>query len=247
MPIGFCKDSVQFSRSVASDSATPWTAACQASLSITNSRSLLKLVSMESVMPPNHLILEDLIHVRNWAVQPTFHNMCFILRWRSDLEKKNRPVDGEMELGDRAAYEGKFTVSQPAFHVPAWKQTRKTPRALLFTSGKATWRRGVTRGSPDVLEEITFLLYHLEALWHRMEPSEVQSETSLEVTKPAHLYWTPGQLSLALGKTDGSRTSWNCSDRSSHQLPGKLNTDLTRGLSKGKGFSSMYGETTTIL
>ena len=36
---------------------TPWTAACQASLSITNSQSLLKLVSIKSVMPPNQLIL----------------------------------------------------------------------------------------------------------------------------------------------------------------------------------------------
>ena len=36
---------------------TPWTAAQQASLSITNSRSLLKLMSIKSVMPSNHLIL----------------------------------------------------------------------------------------------------------------------------------------------------------------------------------------------
>ena len=36
---------------------TPWTAARQASLSITNFRSLLKLMSIELVMPPNHLIL----------------------------------------------------------------------------------------------------------------------------------------------------------------------------------------------
>ena len=49
--------SVQFSRSVVSDSATPRTAACQASLSITNSRSLLKLTFIEWVMPSNHLIL----------------------------------------------------------------------------------------------------------------------------------------------------------------------------------------------
>ena len=45
---------VQFSHSLF---ATPWTAACQASLSITNSRNLLKLMSIESVMPSNHLIL----------------------------------------------------------------------------------------------------------------------------------------------------------------------------------------------
>ena len=37
--------------------ATPWTTARQASLSITNSRSLLKLISIESVMPSNHQIL----------------------------------------------------------------------------------------------------------------------------------------------------------------------------------------------
>ena len=36
---------------------TPWTAACQASLSITNSRSSPKIKSIESVMPSNHLIL----------------------------------------------------------------------------------------------------------------------------------------------------------------------------------------------
>ena len=36
---------------------TPWTAACQASLSITNSQSLHKLMSIESVTPSNHLIL----------------------------------------------------------------------------------------------------------------------------------------------------------------------------------------------
>ena len=36
---------------------TPWTAVCQASLSVTNSQSLLKLMSSESVMPSNHLIL----------------------------------------------------------------------------------------------------------------------------------------------------------------------------------------------
>ena len=36
---------------------TPWTAACQTSLSVINSQSLLKLMSIESVMPCNHLIL----------------------------------------------------------------------------------------------------------------------------------------------------------------------------------------------
>ena len=50
-------NSVQISRSVVSDSVTPWTSARQASLSITNSWSLLKHMSIESVMPSSHLIL----------------------------------------------------------------------------------------------------------------------------------------------------------------------------------------------
>ena len=46
-----------FSHSVMSDSASPWTTARQASMSFTISRSSLKLMSIESVMPSNHLIL----------------------------------------------------------------------------------------------------------------------------------------------------------------------------------------------
>ena len=49
--------SVQFSCSVVSDSVIPWTSGHRASLSITNSQSLLKLMSVKLVMPSNHLIL----------------------------------------------------------------------------------------------------------------------------------------------------------------------------------------------
>ena len=53
------KNSVQFSSDAQSclTLATQWTAACQASLSITNSRNLLKFMPIESVMPSNYLIL----------------------------------------------------------------------------------------------------------------------------------------------------------------------------------------------
>ena len=51
------RHSVQFSCSFASDSVTPWTVAHQASLSITNCQSLLKVMSIKLVMPSNHLIL----------------------------------------------------------------------------------------------------------------------------------------------------------------------------------------------
>ena len=50
-------NSVQFSHSGVRLFVMPWSSARQASLSITNSQSLLKLMSIESVMPSNHLIL----------------------------------------------------------------------------------------------------------------------------------------------------------------------------------------------
>ena len=55
-----CK-SLQFSHSLSCVQlfATPWIAGCQASLSIASSHSLLKLMSIESVMPSNHLILHQ--------------------------------------------------------------------------------------------------------------------------------------------------------------------------------------------
>ena len=54
-----CPASVQFSSATQSCRlfVTPWTAARQASLLISNSWNLLKLMSIESVMPSNHLIL----------------------------------------------------------------------------------------------------------------------------------------------------------------------------------------------
>ena len=57
------RGSVQFSRSVVSDSVTPRTAAYQASLSITNSRNPPKPMSIKSVMPSSHLILCHPLHL----------------------------------------------------------------------------------------------------------------------------------------------------------------------------------------
>ena len=68
--------SVQFRLSVVSDSATPWTAACQASLSITNCQSLLKLMSIESVMPSSYLASSSVVpfssHHRSFPASGSF-------------------------------------------------------------------------------------------------------------------------------------------------------------------------------
>ena len=64
--------------------ATPWTAACQGSLSVTNSQSLLKLMSIELVMPSNHLILCHLLllsfsifpSIRVFSNESSLHIRC---------------------------------------------------------------------------------------------------------------------------------------------------------------------------
>jgi len=63
--------------------ATPWTAARQASLPITNSRSLLKLMSIESVIPSNHLIVCHpliLTNVTLSKISNTFRDFIHILQ-----------------------------------------------------------------------------------------------------------------------------------------------------------------------
>ena len=64
--------------------ATPWTAACQASLSITNSQSLLKLMSIKLVMPSNHFILCLPLLLPPWIFPSirVFSNESFLhIRW----------------------------------------------------------------------------------------------------------------------------------------------------------------------
>ena len=86
----------QFSHSVVSHSLLiPWTAARQASLSITNSWSLFKLMSIESVMPSNHLILcRPLLlppsifpSIRAFSKESVLH-----IRWPKDWSFSVRPL-----------------------------------------------------------------------------------------------------------------------------------------------------------
>ena len=67
-----------------SDSVTPWTTAHQASLSIANSQSLLRLMSIKSVMPTNHLILcRPLIHLPSifLSIRVFSNESVFCIRW----------------------------------------------------------------------------------------------------------------------------------------------------------------------
>ena len=84
--------SVQFSRSVVSDSVTPWIAARQASLSITNSRSSLRLTSIESVIPSSHLIL-----CHSLLLLPSIPPSISLFQWVSSLHEVAKVLEFQLQ------------------------------------------------------------------------------------------------------------------------------------------------------
>ena len=84
-----------FSCSVMSNSATPWTAARQAFLSFTISRSLLKLMSIESVMPSNlRMPSHPLIVPFSSCLQSFQASGYFLMRWEGEGSKVDAVVPG---------------------------------------------------------------------------------------------------------------------------------------------------------
>ena len=83
-----------FGCSVVSDSATPWTAAHQTSLSITISQSLLKLTSIETMMPFNYLILCCPLLLPSIFLEPSRADIKFFLYWLIYGRVKKFPICG---------------------------------------------------------------------------------------------------------------------------------------------------------
>ena len=94
-----------------SDSATPWTAARQASLSVTNSQSLLKLMSIKLVMPSNHLILchpvllpSILLSIRVFTNESVLH-----IRWSKYWSN--------LSISPSSEYSGQIQQMSNTYHV----------------------------------------------------------------------------------------------------------------------------------
>ena len=73
--------------------ATPWSAAYQASLSITNSRSSLRLMSIKSVMPSSHLIL-----CRPLLLLPPIPPSISLFQWVNSLHEVAKVLESQMGL-----------------------------------------------------------------------------------------------------------------------------------------------------
>ena len=110
---------------------TPWTAACKASLSITNSQSLFKLMSVELVMPPNHLILCYLLllppsvfpSIRVFSNESALH-----VRWP-------KYWSFSFSISSSNEYSGLISFRMDGLDLPAFQGTLKS---LLQHSSKAS-------------------------------------------------------------------------------------------------------------
>ena len=100
--------------------ATPWIAACQASLSITNSWSSLKLTSIESVMPSSHLIL------------------CCPLLLLPPIPSSIKVFSNESILHMRWPKYWSFSFSIQSHHFVANRETMETVRDFIFLGSKIT-------------------------------------------------------------------------------------------------------------
>ena len=141
----YMQSSVQFSHSVVSDSATPWTAAHQASLLITNSQSLLQLMSIASVMPSNHLILcclllllpsifpsikvffnESVLHIR-W---PKYWSFSFSIspsnEYSGHMQSTSYEIPGWMNHKLESRLPGEISItSDMQMTPPLWQKVKK--------------------------------------------------------------------------------------------------------------------------
>ena len=143
--------SVQFSHSIVSSSLqTSWTAARQASLSITNSQSFLKLMSIESVIPSSHLILchpllllpsifpsirvfstESVICIR-W---PKFWNFCFSI---SPSNEYSGLISSRIDWLDLLEVQG--TLSKESSPTPQFKNINSLAFSFLWSNSHIhTW------------------------------------------------------------------------------------------------------------
>ena len=99
--------------------ATPGTAACQASLSITNSQSLLKLMSIESVMPYNHLIL-----CHPLLLLPSIFPSIRVFSNESVLHIRFPEASGPV-IKDRLTGEKHTDSLEPMYLLHSWERPRK--------------------------------------------------------------------------------------------------------------------------
>ena len=146
--------------------ATPWTAACQASLSFTISRSLLKLMSIGSVMPSNHFILcHPLLHLPPIFLSiSVFSNKSVLhIKWPKDWSfgfsiSPSKTIQGWFPLGltgllsllckglsrcfsSTTVWKHQFFSAQPSSqstsHTHTWLQ--ETPQLWLSGPLSAKW------------------------------------------------------------------------------------------------------------
>ena len=155
---------------------TPWTAASQISLSIINSRSLLKLMSIMSVMPSNHLILCHPI-----LLQPSFFPSISVFSSESVLcIRWPKYWSFSFSIGPSNEYSGLISFRIDWLDLPAVQGTLKS--LLQYHSSKAS-----------ILRPSAFF-----CLWIRCNWKKKKNPTALSLSRWQYKWepWTPKDISV---------------------------------------------------
>ena len=187
--------------------ATPWTAALQASLSITNSQSLLKLTSITSVMPSNHLILCHLLlllpstfpSIRFFSNESVFH-----IRWPkywsfsfsiSSSSEYSGLISFRMDWLDLLAVQG--TDSQESSPTPQFKSINSLVLNFLYsptlTSYMTTGKTIALTGWLFVGKVMSLLLNMLSRLVITFLPRSKRLLISW-LQSPSAVIWEPPKI-----------------------------------------------------
>ena len=156
--------------------ATPWISACQASLSITNSRSSLRLMSIESVMPSSHLILCRLLlllpsvflSIKIFSNKSPLHRGGQSIRTSASASVLPMNIQGWSPLGWTGWISLRPRDSQESSPTPQFKGTNSLVLSLFYgpnlTSIHEYWKDH-SFDSTDLCWQVTSLFFSMLVTW----------------------------------------------------------------------------------
>ena len=190
-----------FSCSVVSDSETPWTAAHQASLSFTISQSLFKLMSTESVMPFNHLILcrPILLLPSIFPSIRVFSNeLALCIQWPKYCSFRISPfneysglISFRIDWFDLLAVQGSLKESSPAPQFESHQLFSAQPALCSFVTFNSVQFSSVTQSCLTLCDPMNRSIPGLPVHHHLPEFTQTHVHRVGDAIQPSHPLSSP--------------------------------------------------------
>ena len=190
-----------FSCSVVSDSETPWTAAHQASLSFTISQSLFKLMSTESVMPFNHLILRRPILLLPSifpGIRVFSNELALCIQWPKYCSFRISPfneysglISFRIDWFDLLAVQGSLKESSPAPQFESHQLFSSQPALCSFVTFNSVQFSSVTQSCLTLCDPMNRSIPGLPVHHHLPEFTQTHVHRVGDAIQPSHPLLSP--------------------------------------------------------